>query len=430
LATPTAGTPSLLRAINDRAALELLLTHGSLTRPQLGDLTGLSKPTASQLLARLERGGLVMRDGTREGSTGRAAEVYRIDPSAAYVAGLDVSPVRIRVAVADLLGTVVGEHTLRTSGRSGANVIGRVRNAIESAAQAGGLGLDELNRVVVGIQGAIDPATGRLGYAAHIPGWHVPDITGRVSEGLGLRVAIENDVNLAALAEQDGGQAADTRDFVLLWVGDGIGMAVVLGGLLHRGATGGAGEIGYMPLVGAPLIRDVRRTHTGGMQLTAGTPAILKLMRGYGFRGTDVVKVVGRAAATAATAEAAASGRSATTTDDTDTDTDTDTDRTAEKTTEERARATAALTELATRLGIALANVVAVVDPELIILSGDVLRAGGEPLRALIERELHTMTIPRPRIRLGSVQGNPVLAGALRLALAEARDEIFSSTVP
>ncbi|HEY7487068.1 MAG TPA: ROK family transcriptional regulator [Streptosporangiaceae bacterium] len=400
MATPTAGTPSLLRAINDRAALELLLTHGSLTRPQLGELTGLSKPTASQLLARLQQGGLVMRAGMREGATGRAAEVYRIDPSAAFVAALDVSPVRIRVAVADLVGTVVGEHTLRTSGRSGANVIGRVRSAVESAAQAGGLELSELNRVVVGIQGAIDPATGRLGYAAHIPGWHVPDITDRISEGLGLRVAIENDVNLVALAERDGGQAADARDFVLLWVGDGIGMAVVLGGLLHRGATGGAGEIGYMPLVGAPLIRDVRRTHTGGMQLAAGTPAILKLMREHGFRGTDAVKAVGRAAAAT---------RSDTT---------------------EGARATAALTELAARLGIALANVVAVVDPELIILSGDVLRAGGAALRALIERELHSMTIPRPRLRLGSVQGNPVLAGALRLALAEARDEIFSSTVP
>lgn len=405
MATPTAGTPSLLRAINDRAALELLLTHGSLTRPQLGALTGLSKPTASHLLARLEQGGLVVRDGIREGSTGRTAEVYRINPAAAFVAGLDVSPVRIRAAVADLVGTVVGEHTLRTSGRSGADVIGRVRSAIESAARAGGLSLGELNRVVVGIQGAIDPATGRLGYAAHIPGWHVPDITGRISAGLGgLPVSIENDVNLAALAEQDGGQAADARDFVLLWVGDGIGMAVVLGGLLHRGATGGAGEIGYMPLVGAPLIRDVRRTHTGGMQLAAGTPAILKLMRGYGFRGTDAVKAVGRAAAATST--------------------------TATPAAEEGVRATAALTELATRLGIALANVVAVVDPELIILSGDVLHAGGAPLCALIERELHAMTIPRPRVRLGSVQGNPVQAGALRLALAEARDEIFSSTVP
>ncbi|GAA2094639.1 ROK family transcriptional regulator [Actinomadura alba] len=431
MAPPTPGTPSLLRAINDRAALEMLLAHGALTRPRLGELTGLSKPTASQLLARLEQAGLVVQDGIKGGSTGRTAEMYRIDPSAAHVAGLDVTPVRIRVAVADLLGTVVGEHTLRTPGRSGEDVVGRVRAAVDSAARAGGLELDRLNRVVIGIQGAVDPSTGRLGYAAHIPGWHVPDVTGRMAEGLGLRVAIENDVNLAALAELDHGQAAGIRDFVLLWVGNGIGMAAVLGGRLHRGATGGAGEIGYMPLAGAPLVRGVRRAHTGGMQLAAGAPAVLKLMRGHGFRGTDAVKTVERAAASIerASIERAAGGAL---------DGGVPDGRTLdggalaaglpEKAADEAARAAAALAELAARLGIALANVTAVLDPELIILSGGVLHAGGEPLRALIERELHALTIPRPRLRLSSVEGNPVLAGALHLALAQARDEVFSST--
>jgi predicted NBD/HSP70 family sugar kinase len=399
VATPTPGTPSLLRAINDRAALEMLLEHGSLTRPRLGELTGLSKPTASQLLARLEQAGLVVRDGVKEGTTGRTAEMYRIDANAAHVAGLDVSPVRIRVAVADLAGTVLGEHTLRTPGRSGAGVVSRVRTAVEAAARAAGIRPGALNRVVIGIQGAVDPGTGRLGYAAHIPGWHVPGITARMAEGLGLRVAIENDVNLAALAELDRGEATGSRDFVLLWSGDGIGMAVVLGGALHRGATGGAGEIGYMPLAGAPLVREVRRTRTGGLQVAAGAPAILRLMREHGFRGTSAVKALGRAAA-------------------------------AVRTTGEGRRAEAALTELASRFGVALANVVAVVDPELIVLSGEMLHAGGEPLRALIERELHAMTIPRPPLRLSSVQGNPVLAGALRLALAETREEVFSSTVP
>jgi len=82
----TPGVPRLLRSINDRAALELLLAHGSLTRPEIGRLTGLSKPTASLLLARLQEAGLVVFDGTREGHTGRTAELYRINPDASYVA--------------------------------------------------------------------------------------------------------------------------------------------------------------------------------------------------------------------------------------------------------------------------------------------------------------------------------------------------------
>ncbi|MFG2001393.1 ROK family transcriptional regulator [Spirillospora sp. NPDC048911] len=389
MTAPMPGRPSLMRAINDRAALEVLLERGPLTRPQLSELTGISKPTASQLLARLEEAGLVVQDGIREGLPGRTAELYRIDPGAAYVAGLDVTPARIRAVVADLTGAVTGEHTLPTPARSGVDAVARVRAALEPA--AAGIPRDRLRRVVIGIGGAVDPTTGRLGYAAHIPGWHVPDLGKRLTGALGTPVSIENDVNLSALAELSGGQ--DVRDFVLLWVAEGVGMAVVLGGALHRGATGGAGEIGYMPVAGAPLMRDVRRTHTGGVHSLTGGAAVLRLMRSHGFRGRDAATALGRAAA------------------------DPDAGRPA-------------LTELATRLGAALATVVAVLDPQLIVLTGEVLRSGGEPLRALVERELHTMTIPRPPVRLSSVEGNPVLAGALHLALGDARTEVFSSTTP
>ncbi|GGT80122.1 putative NBD/HSP70 family sugar kinase [Actinomadura citrea] len=405
MSMPVPGTPSLLRAINDRAALEALLARGPLTRPQISDLTGLSKPTASQLLARLEQAGLVVRDGVREGLPGRTAELYRINGAAAHVAGADVTPARIRASVADLAGTVVGEHTLPTPGRTGVDVVARMAAALDGAAAAAGLTRDRLDRAVVGIQGAVDPATGRLGYASHIPGWHIPDLVDTLSGGLGVRVAIENDVNLAALAERARGRAEGAADFVLLWVADGVGMAVVLNGALHRGATGGAGEIGYMPAVGAPLMRDVRRTHTGGVHSLTGGAAVLRLMREHGFRGRDAATALSRAAADVETA-----GR-----------------RTA---TDAGARAERALTELATRLGATLATVVAVIDPALVVLTGDVLRAGGEPLRARVEQHLHSLTIPRPEVRLSTVQGNPVLAGALQQALQETRDEVFTTTVP
>ncbi|TDB77082.1 ROK family transcriptional regulator [Actinomadura sp. KC216] len=407
MSTPVPGTPSLLRAINDRAALEALLDRGPLTRPQISDLTGISKPTASQLLARLEEAGLVVRDGIREGLPGRTAELYRINGAAAHVAGADVTPARIRVSVADLAGTVVGEYTLPTPDRTGVDVVARMAAALDGATAAAGLTRAGLGRAVIGIQGAVDPATGRLGYASHIPGWHIPDLVATLSDGLGVRIAIENDVNLAALAERADGEAAGTGDFVLLWVADGVGMAVVLNGTLHRGATGGAGEIGYMPAVGAPLMRDVRRTHTGGVHSLTGGAAVLKLMREHGFRGRDAATALGRVAGDVC---AAASGT-----------------RTAS---DAGARAERALTELASRLGVTLATVVAIVDPALVVLTGDVLRAGGEPLRARVEQHLHSLTIPRPKVRLSTVQGNPVLAGALQQALRETRDEVFSSTVP
>jgi predicted NBD/HSP70 family sugar kinase len=397
LTTSTPGTPRLLRAINDRAALEVLLERGPLTRPEIGALTGLSKPTASQLLTRLRDAGLVVLDGIREGGPGRTAELYRINAGAAHVAALEVRRARIRAAVADLTGTVIGRFELPTPGTSGGDAAERTLRVVKGAALDADLPIDRLNRVVIGVPGAVDPRTERLGYASHLPGWHIPDLISRLREGLGRPVAVENDVNLAAMAELAYGQAVDSPNFVLLWVSAGIGLAIVLGGSLVRGATGGAGEVGYMPVAAAPLIREPGRANTGGLQAVAGAPAVLRLLREHGMRGTRADQIVERARQSYIDGDE---------------------------------RASAALGELATRLATGLAAIVSVLDPELIVLAGEVPLAGGEPLRALIESELRTMTIPHPALRLSSVPGDPVLTGALQLALGEARQEVFSSTVP
>lgn len=123
---PRPGTPSRLRAINDRAALDLLLEHGPLSRTRIGTLTGLSKPTASQLLARLEAAGLVVPVGTTAGGPGPNAQLYQVNPAAGYVAGLDVTPTHIRFAVADITGRTLAEHLLPTPGRQATGTLERV----------------------------------------------------------------------------------------------------------------------------------------------------------------------------------------------------------------------------------------------------------------------------------------------------------------
>ena len=106
------GTPRLLRQLNDRAALELLLTLGPLTRAELGRHTGLSKVTSGQLLARLQRKGLVRVSGERPGGRGPNAALYSVVPSSAYVAGLDVLPDTVTAGIADITGATVAEITL------------------------------------------------------------------------------------------------------------------------------------------------------------------------------------------------------------------------------------------------------------------------------------------------------------------------------
>jgi len=216
------------------------------------------------------------------------------------VAGLDVTAARIVARVCDLSGRTVSERTLPTPGRSATGTVDRVREALSVACEPAGLDLGALHHVVIGIGGAIDPSSGRLGFARHLPGWHEPDLLARLRGELtppgtpDPHVDVENDVNLAAVAEQAVGAAAPgshpaqgARDFVVLWIAEGIGAAVVIDGRLHRGATGGAGEVGYMPVPGAPVVRSIGRGTTGGFQALAGGPAVLKLARQHGFTGAD-----------------------------------------------------------------------------------------------------------------------------------------------
>lgn len=378
----TPGTPSVLRAMNDRAVLDLLVAHGPLTRTRIGELTGLSKPTTSQLLGRLEAAGLVHTTGSLSGRPGPNALLYEIDPGAGHVAALSADPTGITALVADITGAVLGQARVE------ANAVAEdvrhrtaqlVAEAVDGALRQAGLGHDDLRAAVIGTPGAIDPHTGALRYAPHLPGWHSRTLRDDLAAVLGTPVDIENDVNLAAVAEQYEGAAQDNDNYVLTWLDEGVGAAIVLGGTLLRGATGGAGEIGYMPLPGAPL---VRKSPEGG-----GDGGFESLVSAY------VVRELTGGGATLAEVMA----------DDT------------------------ALGEVARRIATGIAAVVAVVDPELVVLSGSVAQAGGDKLRVKVEEELTGLALPRPQIRISELEGDPILTGALRSALTQARDQVFDT---
>ncbi len=396
----TPGTPRVLRAMNDRAALDLLLEHGPLSRTRIGKLTGLSKPTASQLLARLEASGLVLATGTSEGRPGPNAQLYEVNPAAAYAAGLDVTPERVRAAVADITGRTVGTYELPTPGRRPTQpVVRQVGDALDGAVKAAGLARDDVHRLVIGTPGAFDPNTGRLRYASHLPGWHSPTLLDELAAALPMPVEYENDVNLVAVAEQRLGAARGHGDFVLLWNEGGLGAALVLGGRLHRGWTGGAGEVGFLPVPGTPLVRQVSKAGSGGYQELAGSQAIPKLARRLGVKNIPSGPYAEVAAALVARAAEADDGPHR-----------------------------RLLEAYATHLATGLASLVSVLDPELVVLSGASLTCGGEPLRALVQAELEELAATRPRLVVGDVQEHPVLRGALESALAATRDEVFDTS--
>jgi predicted NBD/HSP70 family sugar kinase len=392
-ASPAPATPSLLRALNDRAALDLLLEHGQLSRSQIGRLTGLSKPTASQLLARLESAGLVQAIGTSDGAPGRNAVLYSVNPAAGFAAAADVTPARIQAAVADITGAVVGDFELRTP-RGTHEAPASVTAAVVGAAASAGLTLADLDGVVIGTPGSFDPATQQLRYAKHLSGWHRPGILSSLAESLGTDVRVENDVNLAALAEHRVGAAVGCGDFVLFWADEGLGGALMLGGQLYRGATGGAGEIGFMQGTG-DLVRMVRRENSGGFQLYAGPAQVVPLGRSMGLRGRSAAAMVAQAV--------------------------------RRESTDDPGESAAFLDELATRFAAGLASIIAIVDPAVVVLAGAIARAGGEALRARVEAELAELAMARPAVVLSTVPDNPVLTGGLGAALDLTRNAVFAT---
>jgi predicted NBD/HSP70 family sugar kinase len=385
------GTPSLLRELNDRSALELLLASGPMTRAQLGEHTGLSKVTASQLLARLEERGLVQVAGEQAGGRGPNAALYGVVPSAAYVAGLHVDHYVVSAGVADVTGRELAVVSVDPNG--GQDPVELVRGAVAAASGSAGVSPDELRSLVIGTPGVLDPQTGEPRLVANLPAWH-EGVLDALRADLGRTVTIENDVNLAAMAERVMGAAAEVDDFVLVWIGIGIGLATVLGGRLHRGVGGAAGEIGYLPVPGVPLPQDVSHPATGAFQSLIGAQTLIPLAASYGFAESTA------GAAVRAAHEAASAGDQ---------------------------RGSAFLDELAGRVATGVASICVVLDPGLVVLGGEVGLSGGTALADRVAAEVGRISPARPLVVPTSVTGDPVLCGAIRAAVDQARQELLAS---
>ncbi|MBA9006956.1 MULTISPECIES: ROK family transcriptional regulator [Thermomonospora] len=389
------GTPRLLRELNDRAALELLIAQGPLTRAQIGALTGLSRVTASQLLARLEERGLVEVVGEQAGGRGPNAALYAVVPTSAYAAGLEVGPHGVTAGITDITGRQVAQVTVDPDGAD--DPVRLVHGAVVKACRTARVALRRLNAFVIGSPGVVDPRTGDVRFAFDLPAWHEGVLAGLRTD-LRRPVVIENDVNLAAVAERAYGAARDTDDFALMWLDRGVGLSVMLGGRLYRGVSGGAGEIGYLPVPGVPLPEGVTESATwgkpalaGGFGSLVGADAVLGLAREHGLTEPTAVDCVRAAAA-------------------------------------EADRGGPFLDALAARISYGAAAVNIVLDPGLIVLSGRLGTAGGAALAERVERAVARISPTRPRVTITEVDGNPVLRGALHAALEQAREEVFSTT--
>ena len=387
--TRLAGSSKLLRAMNESAALAHLLDPGMLTRADLRKLTALSTPTISEVLRRLTDAGLVNVVGYNSGRPGPNAEIYAANPDAAYMAAVAVRDIgasgapSVAAALCDLTGTIRGRFESRVDFLQ-TDPETAIVEAVARLSDEAGVPADRIRHVQLGVPGSYDPRTETIRHV-DVPGFGQTSLVPQIAAALGTHVGVDNDVNLAAVAERRRGIGRDSDGFALLWLGeDGLGLAIDINGTPLRGARGGAGEIGYMPL----YTPDSPHRKLDLQDLFGG-PAILDLARENAISGRTPAEVVREAARPDAAGEF--------------------------------------LTRLADRIVVGLAAVIAVLDPWMVVLAGPIAQAGGEALLTAVTTAMRRAAPLESSIAVTTLTDDAVLLGALDAGLTAVHEALIAA---
>ena len=389
-----AARPSLIRAMNEQLLLEHIRQRGPCSRAELARVSGLSKPTVSLALDNVERAGLVRIAGQRTGVPGRSARLYEIRPDAGLVLGLDIGHEYVRGAIADLSGEIRARESLRAYATS---VRGRVAELVGLAdllCENVGVARSAITQTVIGSPGVYDPRRNAMKLTGGLRGWDRPAALAGLREAFGSSLVMENDVDAAALAERALGHGREVDHFAFVHIGTGIGMGLVLGGQLLRGAHGVAGEIAFLPLSGGSGADEQEARKRGTLEAAASASGVVRAARRGGMRGPVSARRV---------FEAAAAG-----------------DR----------RAMAVVAEEARLVAQTICAVITVVDPDLIVLGGGIGRAPG--FAEAVSTELEPIAPVMPAIRVSALGTDAVVDGCLAAGteLAWARVMTVLPTAP
>jgi len=384
------------------------------SRSELAQATGLSKPTVNDVVEFLLGAGFVTEsvpggDGDwRPSRPGRPARLLRFRSDLGFVLGIDIGANKTLALVADLDGQVLAAERRRTSvsDRASADaMLGKVRAVARAALDAAEVSPGDLKAVGVGTPGVVDPVSGRVTLAPQLSGWEGIRLGRRLGRSFPCPVFVDNEVHLSLLAERWRGAAQGIDDAFYVQIGVGIGGGILIGGDVYRGAGGAAGEVGYLPLFDA----EAPSEGLGPFEHAAGGTAFARLGRQAAERSPgSALLEFGRGGPDAIDAEtvfaAAARGDEA---------------------------AAGVLAELLDRLARGIAAAVVVLNPATVIVGGGLSRAGDQLLEPLERRIRELVPVP-PRIALSTLGDEAVALGAARLALQAVDVRLFdlAATVP
>ncbi|WP_424214936.1 ROK family transcriptional regulator [Streptomyces sp. BI20] len=372
----TGGDPSLLRRINSAVVLRALREAGTATFTDLTRSTGLSRPTVEGVVDGLVGTGLVVEAAAEEGGTrrqGRPARRFRFHTESGYLLGIEIGSHRVAALLSGLDGRVVGAGTREVAEEAGADErLEKVRVVVADLLRRAGVARDSLRAVGVAGPGIVS-ADGVVRLGTALPGWTGLALGDRLRRSFRCPVLVENDANAAAVAEHWKGAAQGVEDVVFVLAGLSPGAGSLIGGRLHRGFGGAAGEIGALHLLG----REATPEH---LLSTTGEP----------LPPLDEQAVAGVFA----------------------------------RARDGEADAVAAVERFMRRLVHDVAALVLAIDPELVVIGG--WAAGLDAVLEPLREELAQFCLRPPRVALSLLGEAAVATGALRLALDHVEEELFA----
>jgi predicted NBD/HSP70 family sugar kinase/biotin operon repressor len=386
-----AVTTRSMRARNRRQLLDLLRENGALSQAEIARKTGLSRTTVSTLVAELRGLGLLV-EAVQEGGRpdvgaqgGRPPVMLALDDSAGTAVGVDVGHGHLRVAVANLARTVLAEHVRELDvGQDAARTLDIAAEMVQDALAESGVDTARVIGVGLGLPGPIDRARGVVASGSILPDWHGVKAADELSTRVGLPVGLDNDANLAALAETLWGGGRGCAHVVYVKLSTRIGCGLIVDGSLFRGARGIAGEIGHTVVnETGPVCYCGSR---GCLETVASASAIAEMLRLRHHEQLTLGQVVALAAGGDPGCQRA-------------------------------------LADVSAEIGIAVANACNLLNPERVVVGGALGQAGElvlEPIRQAVRRATRQFTTEMTAVIPAKLGDRAEVLGALALVMRDA----------
>lgn len=397
-----AADTQIMRGINTAAVLSALRQGDTHSVTALSRSTGLSRQAVTRALANLENLGLAEIAAPEPGSRtfGRPAQTVRFRAEAGYVLGIALAPGELRLALADLSGRLVADRRLSVDA---ASPLDTLSSSVADLLRISGIRADEIWAATAGAPGIVDPTSGVIKLVPSMESLQGDVVIARLREVLSCPVHLDNDVKLATEAEQWRAPRTLSSLVRVEW-GERLGAGIVLNGTILRGASNDAGDLGFLGIPGneAPI---TTRPGLGRFENWVGGAELVALAL---QRAKDVQDEHLTAALTGVEEEARL-------------------EVLIDAVRDARPAARHALAEGARRLAAGLADVRALLDPELIVIGGPLARCGEFLLTALRDA-LSNQILNQPQLELSALGDDAVTMGAIRHCLVDVEQRVFSAT--